>query len=147
MAYADFAYYTDTYLGNAVQEADFPSLALRASSFLDYYTQGRAAKHQDMEAIKMACCALAEQIQTVDASQALAQKALTAALSSSGGEIQSESVGSYSVSRRSGGDSAVSAAAAAKSAQEQLAAIVKRYLAGTGLIYRGGCCKCSNVSL
>lgn len=141
MSYADHNYYTDTYLGNVIQKDDFPRLALRASSFLDYYTQGRAAKHPDMEALKMACCALAEQIQVIENAEALAQKALTLALSSSSsdGEIQSETVGSYSVTRRSGGDSAKSAAAAAKTAQEQLAGIVKRYLAGTGLIYRGGC--------
>ena len=142
MSYADHNYYTDTYLGNVIQKDDFPRLALRASSFLDYYTQGRAAKHPDMEALKMACCALAEQIQVIENAEALAQKALTLALSSSsvnGGEIQRETVGPHSVTRRSGGDSAKSAAAAAKTAQEQLAGIVKRYLAGTGLIYRGGC--------
>lgn len=43
MAYADYRYYITTYLGTAIQEADFPRLSLRASSFLDYYTQGRAA--------------------------------------------------------------------------------------------------------
>nr|DAO55497.1 MAG TPA: YqbG [Caudoviricetes sp.] len=32
MAYADYQYYKNTYLGTAIQEADFPRLALRASS-------------------------------------------------------------------------------------------------------------------
>lgn len=33
MAYADYQYYKNTYLGTAIQETDFPRLALRASSF------------------------------------------------------------------------------------------------------------------
>lgn len=41
MTYADYDYYSGTYLGT-VSEEDFPRLAVRASSFLDYYTQNRA---------------------------------------------------------------------------------------------------------
>lgn len=40
MAYADYEYYTAAYLGKTIQKADFPRLSLRASYFLDYYTQG-----------------------------------------------------------------------------------------------------------
>ena len=46
MAYADFEYYANTYLGTAIEYNDFSRLSLRASAFLDYYTQGRAAKTQ-----------------------------------------------------------------------------------------------------
>ena len=49
MAYADYEYYTTAYLGTAIKEDDFPRLSLRASSFLDYYTQGRAAQNSDLE--------------------------------------------------------------------------------------------------
>ena len=38
MPYADYNYYTGTFLGDAIAEANFPRLALRASDFLDYYT-------------------------------------------------------------------------------------------------------------
>ena len=41
MTYADFEYYSGTYMG-AVSEEDFPRLVVRASSFLDYYTRNRA---------------------------------------------------------------------------------------------------------
>ena len=54
MAYADYTYYTDTFLGTAVKESDFPRLALRASSYLDYYTMGKAAKNAGLDALKMA---------------------------------------------------------------------------------------------
>lgn len=141
MAYADYEYYTTTYLGTAISEADFPRMALRASSFLDYYTQGRAAQNADLDALKMACCAVAEQYQYIDIAQALAQKSLTSSLESSeSGELQSQTVGSWSKTYRSGGESAAQAATAAASARSLLSAAAAQYLAGTGLLYRGGGC-------
>lgn len=144
MAYADYTYYTNTYLGTAIQETDFPHLSLRASSFLDYYTQGRAAQNADLDALKMACCAIAEQYQAINAAQALAQKALSASLDS-GGELQSQSVGSWSKTYRSGGDSAQQALSSAQAAQASLAAIAQQYLGATGLLYRGRGCGCGYV--
>ena len=135
MAYADYRYYITTYLGTAIQEADFPRLSLRASSFLDYYTQGRAARNDGLDALKMACCAIAEQYQAIDAAQALAQKALSASVTSEG-ELQSQSVGSWSKTYRSGGDSA----------QQALGAIAQQYLGATGLLYRGRGCGYGHVS-
>lgn len=142
MAYADYEYYTTTYLGTAIKEDDFPRLSLRASSFLDYYTQGRAAKNADLDALKMACCAVAEQYQYIDTAQALAQKSLSASLESGeSGELQSQTVGSWSKTYRSGGDSAQQALSSIQTAQAALAAIMQQYLGTTGLLYRGrGCC-------
>lgn len=143
MVYADYEYYKDTYLGNDIDEDDFPRLALRASSYLDYYTQGLAANNADMEAVKMCCCALAEQYQIIENAQTLAQKSLAYSMESDGPEAASETVGSWSKSYRSGGESAASAAASALSTKQALADIAKQYLAGTGLLYRGGrCCTC-----
>lgn len=140
MAYADYEYYTTTYLGTAIKEDDFPRLSLRASSFLDYYTQGRAAQNSDLDALKMACCAIADQYQYIDTAQALAQKSLSTSLES-GGELQSQTVGSWSKTYRSGGDSAQQALSSVQTAQAALGAIAQQYLAGTGLLYRGrGCC-------
>lgn len=137
MAYADYEYYTTTYLGTAISAVDFPKMALRASSFLDYYTQGRAAQNADLDALKMACCAIAEQYQYIDTAQALAQKSLTASLESNG-ELQSQTVGSWSKTYRSGGDSAQQALSSAQTAQASLAAVAQQYLGATGLLYRGG---------
>lgn len=140
MAYADYEYYSTVYLGTAIKEDDFPRLSLRASSFLDYYTQGRAAKNADLDALKMACCAVAEQYQYIDTAQALAQKSLSASLESDG-ELQSQTVGSWSKTYRSGGDSAQQALGSVQSAQSLLVAIAQQYLGATGLLYRGrGCC-------
>ena len=140
MAYADYEYYTTTYLGTAIKKDDFPRLALRASSFLDYYTQGRAAQNSDLDALKMACCAVAEQYQYIDTAQALAQKSLSASLESDG-ELQSQTVGSWSKTYRSGGDSAQQALSSVQTAKASLSSIAQQYLSGTGLLYRGrGCC-------
>lgn len=147
MAYADYEYYTTTYLGTAINEDDFPRLSLRASSFLDYYTQGRAAKNADLDALKMACCAVAEQYQYIDTAQALAQKALTSSLESGeAGELQSQTVGSWSKSYRSGGESAKQAITAAQTVQTALASAAAHYLVGTGLLYRGRWCGYGYVS-
>ena len=74
MVYADFEFYTIKYMGSSINEMDFPRLSLRASSFLDYYTLGRASQNPDLEALKMACCALAEQYQIIEQAQVLKTK-------------------------------------------------------------------------
>lgn len=148
MTYADYEFYKDAYLGTAIDEKDYDRLALRASSFLDYYTQGRAAKNPELPALKMACCALAEQYQFIDTAQAVAQKNLAYSMESIGPEAASESVGAWSKSFRSGGESAAAALGGTSSVKDELANIVRQYLAGTGLLYRGGCgrCRCSPMS-
>lgn len=146
MAYADYEYYTAAYLGKTIQKADFPRLSLRASYFLDYYTQGRAASNSELDALKMACCAVAEQYQSIDLAQQAALNALkNSANAGETGELQSQSVGSWSKTYRSGGESAQQATAVAQSAQTHLASVAAQYLAGTGLLYRGRGCGYGHV--
>jgi hypothetical protein len=88
MAYADFTYYQNTYLGNAIADTAFPQLALRASAVIDRITFNRATAETDVDninSIKMAMCAVAEELQRQD--------------STDGADgIVSESQGQYSVS-------------------------------------------------
>ena len=142
MAYADFEYYANTYLGTAIEYNDFSRLSLRASAFLDYYTQGRAAKNAELDALKMACCAVAEQYQSIDLARQAALNALKNSTNAgAAGELQSQIVGTWSKTYRSGGDSAQQALSSVQAAQSALTAIAQQYLAGTGLLYRGrGCC-------
>ena len=66
-AYVDFGYYAGTYLGEAITEDNFPRLALRASAIIDRITFNRAATDTaNTDAIKMACCAVAEEIQAYE---------------------------------------------------------------------------------
>ena len=140
MIYADYEYYTNAYLGQIISEFDFPRLSLRASAYLDYCTLGRASRNADLGALKMACCALAEQYQMIETAQQAANKSISAALETGGGEVQSETVGSWSRSFRSGGDTAKTVLTAAQTGQASLSSVAAQYLTGTGLLYRGRCC-------
>ena len=144
MVYADYTYYSGTYMG-AVSEEDFARLTVRASSFLDYYTMGKAEANADMDALKMCCCALVDKYAVVEAAQELAMKRLANAAAGDA-EAKSETVGSWSRSLATGGESALSALNSADSAKKLLAETCNEYLAHTGLLYRGGrgcgCCTC-----
>ena len=143
MIYADYTYYAGIYMGS-VSEEDFPRLAVRASSFLDYYTMGKAERNADLAAVKMCCCALIDQYALLDA----AQKAATKSLANAGEpETKSESVGSYSRTLTTGGEAAKSVIDAVSNSKQMLAALCNEYLAHTGLLYRGGDCKCTLPTL
>ena len=93
MAYADFTYYDQTYLGNVIAETDFPRLAARASTIIDQLTYNRTAavvtadEDADLiDKIKMAVCAVAEEFYKTE------QNAQNAS-----GVIQSERAGQSSV--------------------------------------------------
>lgn len=146
MIYADYEFYSCCYCGS-VNEEDFQHLAVRASSFLDYYTQNRVKNCADLHEVKMACCALVDKYKAIEAAQELAQKNLTAGLASDSGELQSETVGSYSRTFRSSGDSSISAMKAADDLKAALAATAREYLAHTGLLYRGRCFACTPHTL
>lgn len=141
--YADYEFYTDVYFGTAISETDFPRLATRASDFLDYYTRGKAAKATDesvLAALSKACCAVAEAMKADEDSRKLAQKAMEAALSESGGEVKSETVGSHSVSYTTAADY-IKGSSSSKSLDARIAYadVAMVYLVNTGLLYRGGC--------
>ena len=100
---------------------------------------GRTAKHHDLDAVKLACCALADDYQTIETARTLANKSLSSAAGSDeAGELQSQSVGSWSKTYRSGGSSAKEAISATESAQAALMNTAQMYLAGTGLLRARG---------
>ena len=145
MTYADFEYYSGVYMG-AVSKNDFPRLAVRASSFLDYYTRNKAANNADLDAVKMCCCALVDKYAVIEAAQALAMKNLANAAANDA-EVKSETVGSYSRTLATGGESALSALNATGGAKKLLAETCMEYLAHTGLLYRGGGYRCTLPTL
>lgn len=111
MVYADFTYYKDTYKG-AMPEADFNRLSRQASAYLDGATFGNIKdKWLEDERVKDACCAV------VDALYRQEQ----------GGEVASESTGSWSRSYITSG----------KTAEQNIASIARSYLGNTGLLYGG----------
>ena len=117
-AYADFTFYTGTYLGNAITSTNFPRLALRASAEIDKITFGRAAAETDLtiiENIKMTCCAVAEEIQ---------------ALESDGAGISSEKIGTYQVTYND-------KSKAAQGEDQRFEGAARLYLENTGLLFKG----------
>lgn len=140
MIYADYDYYANVFMGNAIAEDDFPRMAARASRYIDYITRNKAERNANLPGVKDCCCALAEQYQMIDASEQLALQSVKAG-SADTAEVQSESVGSWSRSYRSGGDSAQSAAQAAAEGRSVLLDTARMYLTNTGLLYRGGGCR------
>jgi hypothetical protein len=80
MAYADYAFYLGDYCGKAIAESEFDRLILRASNYIDRITGGAAASSGPSDAVKNAACAVAEAIQ----------------INEQGGEVASQSVGSWS---------------------------------------------------
>lgn len=138
MVYADYAYYSGVYMG-MMEEGQFQRLAIRASSYLDYYTRGRAQAAAETDAVKMCCCALADEYAVVDSAEELARRR-TLDAATGAAEIKSETVGEYSRTMATGGESAAAALAVSVEAKKMLAGICREYLAHTGLLYRGGCC-------
>ena len=127
MLYADFSYYEGTYYGDTITtEEDFTKYATRASRYIDRITGGKAESyaslHPDDKCLKNACCAAADQYLMIAKAKA--------SVASEDGEIASESVGSHSVSYRSGVETAAAL-------EVELRDIVSSYLAETGLLYRG----------
>jgi len=120
MAYADYTYYINTFLGVAIAETDFPRLALQASAVIDRITFLRAAAETDVDninAIKMAMCAVAEELQTQQANN-------------SADGVASESQGQYSVSYAANSNRT-------KSNIGKQTDVAKLWLEGTGLMFAG----------
>lgn len=112
MAYADYEYYKNQYNGNAIPASDFPRLAIRASAYLDSITFGRISSDAVSDKVKMATCAIADLYYKDE----------------KGGELASETVGSYSRSFNK---------AKPKTLEVKLWTEAVMYLGNTGLLYRG----------
>jgi hypothetical protein len=112
--YVDYSFYTQQFKGTAIAAVNFDRLALRASEVIDQVTFDQAGAITDeliINKIKMAACAVAEEMQSLE---------------EAGGAVESERVGSYSITYLS-----------KVPAEVRLVNAAKRYLWNTGLMYRG----------
>lgn len=110
MAYADYDFYTESYYGNVVPEADFPRVAERASDFVDLMTSDRLVdglptNKRSQKRIKKAVCSLAEKMYQIELAERNATNAAVSGTSTaigSGGSttgiVTSVSSGSESIS-------------------------------------------------
>ena len=112
--YADYTFYLNDYKGQTV-EADFSRLAVLATAHINRITNGRAktATGSDLEAVKMAMCAVIDEL--------IKQE--------QGGIIASESNDGISRSYVTG--------TVVKSATHRIYAAAELYLSDTNLLYLG----------
>ena len=128
MAYVTLEYYLKDFHGEAVQEADFPSLEERAAEIIEELCMYRI-KESNMESyspdvqecIKKAICA---QIEYLDANGGSEMD--------NGADIQSAGLGKFNYTKASG--------TAVNQGQSIYSPRARRILAPTGLLYRGGGC-------
>ncbi|MDE6005492.1 MAG: hypothetical protein K2G88_08925 [Oscillospiraceae bacterium] len=134
MAYADFPYYQDFFIGTMITDAGmFRQLSERASEYLDMITFGRLCLKIPDEyetLVKKCCCAIAEAIYLFFRDNLDSDSA--------GKPKTQETIGAYSVSYASISDT-ISALLNGNSAglQDYLYRIAMKYLGRTGLLYRG----------
>ena len=117
MPYADYTFYSKTFGGTKITADKWNYYAGLASDYIDSMTFQKAASvtgENTLMLIKKACCACAESIFN--------------AVQSPNGTVSSERIGDYSVSY---------ASSSASQQEKPMQMSVKRYLAHTGLLYRG----------
>lgn len=126
MPYVDISYYIGTYKGEPVDNADFPSLCMRAEELIEEMTMYRispitvlAMPETVQERVKMAVCA---QIEYLDANGGSDMD--------NGADLQSAGLGKFNYTKSSGANGSTE--------QSMYAPRAIRLLAPTGLLYRGG---------
>lgn len=126
MPYVDISYYIGTYKWEPVDNADFPSLCMRAEELIEEMTMYRispitvlAMPETVQERVKMAVCA---QIEYLDANGGSDMD--------NGADLQSAGLGKFNYTKSSGVNGSTE--------QSMYAPRAIRLLAPTGLLYRGG---------
>ena len=126
MPYVDISYYIGTYKGEPVDNADFPSLCMRAEELIEEMTMYRispitvlAMPETVQERVKMAVCALIEYLDANGGSDM-----------DNGADLQSAGLGKFNYTKSSGVNGSTE--------QSMYAPRAIRLLAPTGLLYRGG---------
>lgn len=125
MPYVDETYYNDTFHGEPVDSADFPSLCLRAEEIVEEMTMYRliptsylAMPEDIQERVKKAVCAQVEYLSANGGSDM-----------DNGADLQSAALGKFNYTQSGNGNG-----------QALYAPRAQRILFPTGLLYRGGDC-------
>ncbi|WP_317853798.1 hypothetical protein [Chakrabartyella piscis] len=114
MAYADYTYYTEEYLGTLAEDT-FLRLARKATAYINLVTGGNITEEDaELDEIKETCCGLVDIYDKFE----------------NGGDVASETNDGISVSYTIG-------TSIVKTEVQQLNEVVELYLGNTGLLYRG----------
>lgn len=132
--YADYQYYKDVYLGEAISEEEFPRLEKKAERYLDalcfhriHEVEEKHMTEQLADLIRVTVCEMAEAYKSMSPEY---NSMLAAAVSG----ISSENNDGYAVSY-GGGKDAVTVDNEQKRVMKNVALM---YLGDSGLMYRGG---------
>ena len=136
---ASFNYYQNTYGGEILTAETFPAYVKRADTYLEYITAGKVTEYlgndttgldtTTLDKVYMAECAVADQYVVIEESK----KNVLNEINENGAVLASETVGAHSQSFRSGYETAAEA-------ESTLYTLAQRYLAWTGLLFRGVLC-------
>lgn len=128
MSYIDEAFYNNTFKGESVDTADFPSLSMRAEEIVEEMTMYRLTPtsfltmpENTQDRVKRAVCAQIEYLEANGGSDM-----------DNGADLQSAGLGKFNYSK--------SAGAGGSTKQSLYSPRASRYLFPTGLLYRGGGC-------
>lgn len=110
MPYASYEDYKELYKGERLDEAQFILYGAKAGEYLELLTYGRCAATDENEAVKKACCAVAEELYSQQNQP----------------ELVSHSIGQWSRTY-----------APQKQREQRIADSARLYLHGTGLLWRG----------
>ena len=120
--FADFTFYEEVYHGDLLTEEEFPKYAEQADAWLTERTMGRCSRPCLSEmvqlSLKKAECAVADALRVYDRT------------ADADPSVQKETVGDYSVTYRSSAELDRETAA-------RVSDLITRYLAYTGLLFRG----------
>lgn len=124
-----YNYYGSEYLGTIIPSNLFKKYNMKATSLINYFTFNRI-KETDND-IKNACCEIAELLYQ--------QENLYSKIINNGGEqVASETVGPYSKSYVNNSNIQKERLLTKKELDRECYQICLKYLADTGLMYRGG---------
>lgn len=84
---ADYAFYTSTYLGGSIPEADFPRLAKRAGEQLSKYKRLYIVTAPEANSEDMATCAMADALYYFETAQNTPQSSSIGSVSSNRGTV------------------------------------------------------------
>ena len=135
MAYADYSFYTNVYLGNIITESEFERMAQRASDIIDVFTSDRItpdviSNENIYTKIKKANCALAEQIYFDEQNYYIGGN-----LSNS--NIHSIKAGEETITYNTDSSSSKTSVQVQKDKYYTALSIISQYLYNTGLLYMG----------
>lgn len=129
MIRVDFQFYVEEYNGIIIEdERSLKQPILKANTYLNQIMHLQPTE-DEMELVKLCLCELSDMIYQDDMNR----------MEHGGREVQSENTDGYSVNYAT---EAEAGKIAVDALQTKIYAVIRRYLAHTGLLYLGGECQC-----